>query len=132
MKMTRTAFVDDNNTNIFFHFQYQTDDPCNDLFKICTYCGKLGRWGYNTWSGIIYVRDTLSEKEQEISRLKDVGRKSNDQSKAKGAIDRLTVYGKEGIIPITEIIEDPAVHESIKQYGLNAIKRIRIFTPFKP
>jgi hypothetical protein len=74
----------------------------------------------------------LSEKEQEISRLKDVGRKSNDQSKVKGAIDSLTVYGKEGIIPISEIIEDPTVHESIKQYGLNAIKRIRIFTPFKP
>ena len=74
----------------------------------------------------------MSEKEQEISRLKDVGRKSNDQSTAKGAIDSLTAYGKEGIIPITEIIEDPAVHESIRQYGLNAIKRIRIFTPFRP
>ena len=74
----------------------------------------------------------MSEKGEEISRLKDVGRKSNDQSKVKGSIDSLTVYGKEGIIPITEIIEDPAVDESIKQYGLNAIKRIRIFIPFKP
>jgi hypothetical protein len=83
-------------------------------------------------SGIIYVRATLSEKEQEISRLKDVGRKSNDENKVRGAIDRLTVYGKEGIEPITDIIDDPAVHESIKQYGLNAIKRIRIFTPFNP
>jgi hypothetical protein len=87
------------------------------------------------WSSIVngtVEARTLSDKEQEISRLKDVGRKSNDENTVRSAFDRLTVYGKEGIKPITDIIEDPTVHQSIKQCGLNAIKRIRIFTPFNP
>ena len=87
--------------------------------------------GSSIVNGTVEAR-TLSDKEQEISRLKDVGRKSNDENTVRSAIDRLTVYGKEGIKPITDIIEDPTVHQSIKQYGLNAIKRIRIFTPFNP
>lgn len=74
----------------------------------------------------------LSEKEQEISRLKDVARKSNDENTVRSAIDKLTLYGKDGIKPITDIIGAPVVDESMKQYGLNAIKRIRIFTPFNP
>ena len=76
--------------------------------------------------------EKLSDKEQEISRLKDVARKSYDENTVRSAIDKLTMYGKDGINPITDIIEGPAVHQSIKQYGLNAIKRIRIFTPFNP
>ena len=74
----------------------------------------------------------MSDKEQEINRLKDVGKKSYDENTVKSAIDKLAMYGKDGIKPITDIIEAPVVDESVKQYGLNAIKRIRIFTPFNP
>ena len=74
----------------------------------------------------------MSDKEQEIDRLKDVGKKSYDENTVKSAIDKLAMYGKDGIKPITDIIEAPVVDESVKQYGLNAIKRIRIFTPFNP
>jgi hypothetical protein len=76
--------------------------------------------------------EKLSDKEQEISRLKDVARKSYDENTVRSAIDKLTMYGKDGINPITDIIEAPVVDESMKEYGLNAIKRIRIFTPFNP
>jgi hypothetical protein len=77
-------------------------------------------------------KEELSDKEQEISRLKDVARKSYDKNTVRSAIDKLTMYGKDGIKPITDIIEAPVVDESMKEYGLNAIKRIRIFTPFNP
>ena len=78
------------------------------------------------------IDETLSEKEQEISRLKLVAMKSYDENTVRSAIDALAVYGKEGIKPINDIIEEPSVSESMKKYGLNAIQRIKIFDPFKP
>jgi hypothetical protein len=78
------------------------------------------------------IDETLSDKEQEISRLKLVAMKSYDENTVRRAIDALALYGKEGIKPINDIIEEPSLSESMKQYGLNAIQRIKIFDPFKP
>jgi len=78
------------------------------------------------------IGETLSDKEQEISRLKLVAMKSYDENTVRRAIDALAVYGKEGLKPINDIIETPNVSETMKQYGLNAIQRIKIFDPFKP
>ena len=74
----------------------------------------------------------MSDKEQEIIRLKHVAMKSYDENTVRRAIDALTMYGKEAINPINEIIETPSMSESMKKYGLNAIQRIKIFNPFKP
>ena len=58
--------------------------------------------------------------------------KSYDDNTVRGAIEALTMYGKEAINPINDIIEAPSMSESMKKYGLNAIQRIKIFNPFKP
>lgn len=74
----------------------------------------------------------MSDKEQEIIRLKHVAMKSYDENTVRRAIDALTMYGKEAINPINEIIKTPGMSESMKKYGLNAIQRIKIFNPFRP
>jgi hypothetical protein len=74
----------------------------------------------------------LSDKEQEIIRLKHVAMKSYDENTVRRAIDTLAMYGKDAINPLNDIIETPSMSESMKNYGLNAIQRIKIFNPFKP
>lgn len=100
------------------------DEPENQGRSMCTY--------YYDSNMPCNIDETLSEKEQEISRLKLVAMKSYDENTVRRAIESLALYGKEGIKALNDIIEEPSVSESMKQYGLNAIQRIKIFDPFKP
>ena len=72
----------------------------------------------------------MSEKEKwhEIERLKNIALDSKDPDVKRKTIDTLVVYGKDGVAPITDIIEKG--DDAIKQYGLQAIKSIRTIHHF--
>ena len=65
----------------------------------------------------------MSEKEKEIERLKNIALDSKDPEVKRKTIDTFVVYGKDGVAPITDIIEKS--DDATKQYGLQAIRSIR-------
>ena len=62
--------------------------------------------------------------EEQVDGLKKVAMRSTDPEARKNAIDALAGYGEKAVPAITEIITD-ALSASIRQYGLDVIKRIK-------
>jgi hypothetical protein len=62
--------------------------------------------------------------EKEINEIKEVAISSIDPEEHKQAINALSGYGNEGIIPITEII-DQSLDEEVRLHGYKTIERIK-------
>lgn len=73
----------------------------------------------------------LSERDNEINRIKRIATFSLDNEVKLKTIDRLETYGEDGISSIAEIIET-TTYPDVRSRGLEVIKRIRSKSKTEP
>jgi hypothetical protein len=66
----------------------------------------------------------LSERDNEINRIKRIGTSSLDEKIKLETIDALERFGEDGISSIAEIIET-TTYTDVRSHGLEVIKRIK-------